>query len=84
MPASSQQPNQVFFALSDVTHRGVLARFAQGETTLGELASPFEISKPAIGKHIRILENAGLMDRTVTGRQHRCALTTAGLNTAQE
>ena len=84
MPPASQQLDQVFFALSDSTRRGILARLAQGSTTIGELAAPFEISKPAISKHMKILENAGLIERTITGRQHRCTLTTSGLKTAED
>ncbi len=84
MPQTSQQLDQVFFALSDGTRRGILARLAQGSTTIGELAAPFEISKPAISKHMKILENAGLIERTITGRQHQCTLTTSGLKTAED
>jgi DNA-binding transcriptional ArsR family regulator len=84
MLQTNQQLDQVFFALSDGTRRGILARLAQGTTTIGELAAPFEISKPAISKHMKILESAGLIERTITGRQHRCSLTTAGLKTAED
>ncbi len=84
MLQTNQQLDQVFFALSDGTRRGILARLAQGTTTIGELAAPFEISKPAISKHMKILENAGLIERKITGRQHRCSLTTAGLKTAED
>lgn len=84
MLPTSQQLDRVFFALSDGTRRGILARLAQGSTTVGELAEPFEISKPAISKHMKILENAGLIERTITGRQHRCTLTTAGLKSAED
>jgi len=84
MLQTKQQLDRVFFALSDGTRRGILARLAQGSTTIGELAAPFEISKPAISKHMKILENAGLIARTITGRQHQCTLTTAGLKTAED
>lgn len=84
MLQTTQQLNQVFSALSDGTRRGILARLAQGSATVGELAQPFEISKPAISKHMKILENAGLIERTITGRQHQCTLTTAGLKTAED
>ena len=84
MQPTSRQLDRVFFALSDGTRRGILARLAQGSTTIGELSAPFEISKPAISKHMKILENAGLIQRTISGRQHRCTLTTAGLKTAEE
>ena len=81
---TSQQLDQVFFALSDGTRRAILARLAQGSTTIGELAAPFEISKPAISKHMKILERAGLIDRRIAGRMHECTLTTAGLKTAED
>ena len=84
MQQTSQKLDQVFFALSDGTRRGILARLAQGSTTIGELAAPFEMSKPAISKHMKILENAGLIERAITGRQHQCTLTTAGMKTAED
>ena len=84
MQQTSQQLNRVFFALSDGTRRDILARLAQGGTTIGELAAPFEISKPAISKHVKVLESAGLINRTITGRLHQCTLTVAGLKTAEE
>ncbi len=84
MQPTSQQLDRVFFALSDGTRRGILARLAQGSTTIGELSAPFEISKPAISKHMKILETAGLIQRRISGRQHQCTLTTAGLKTAEE
>ena len=81
---TSQQLDRVFFALSDSTRRGILAQLVRGNTTIGELAAPFEISKPAISRHMKILENAGLIERTIVGRQHQCSLTTAGLKTAED
>ena len=84
MVQTNRQLDRVFFALSDGTRRAILARLAQGSTTIGELAAPFAISKPAISKHMKVLERAGLIDRRISGRQHRCTLTTAGLRTAEE
>jgi DNA-binding transcriptional ArsR family regulator len=84
MKQTSQQLDQVFFALSAATRRAILARLTEGETTIGELAEPFSISAPAITKHIKILERAGLVERRVRGRQHRCTLSTDGLKTAEE
>ncbi len=80
----SQQLDRVFFALSDRTRRGILARLGRGDTTIGELSAPFEISKPAISRHMKILEKAGLIERTIVGRKHQCSLTTAGLKTAED
>ena len=79
-----QQLDQVFFALSDSTRRGILARLAEGSTTVGKLAKPYSISAPAISKHMRILENAGLVQRTKYGREHHCSLSTQGLSSAED
>ncbi len=69
-----------FSALSDPTRRAILARLALGETTVMELARPFEMSQPAISRHLRVLENAGLIVRRVEGAKHPCRLAEHGLN----
>ena len=84
MNTTPEHLDQVFFALSDATRRGILAQLASGETTVGDLARPYDISAPAISKHLRILERAGLVQRSRQGRQHRCSLSTAGLRTAED
>lgn len=84
MLQSNPQLDQVFFALSDSTRRAILARLCQGSTTIGELAAPFAISKPAVTKHMKILERAGLIDRKIQGRIHKCSLSTDGLKTAED
>jgi DNA-binding transcriptional ArsR family regulator len=76
--------DQVFFALSDSTRRAILSRLSQGSTTIGELAQPFEMSSPAISKHMKILQNAGLIERRIKGRQHHCSLATGALKTAED
>src|SRR6478736_1358174 len=63
-----------FGALSDPTRRAILGRLAQGEATVGELAAPFHVSLPAVSKHLRVLESAGLLRREIDGRIHRCRL----------
>ena len=63
----------VFGALSDRTRRSLLSRLARGPSTITELAEPFEMSLPAVSKHIRVLESAGLIARAVDGRVHRCS-----------
>src|SRR5215475_9424539 len=63
-----------FGALSDPTRRAILARLAQGEATVSELAAPFHVSLPAVSKHLRVLESAGLLHREIDGRIHRCRL----------
>ena len=62
----------VFSALSDPTRRAILERLARHDATVGELAAPFDVSLPAISKHLRVLENAGLLAREKRGRVHRC------------
>ncbi len=61
----------VFSALSDPTRRGMLERLAQGETNVSTLAAPHDMSQPAVSKHLRVLERAGLIQRTRQGREHR-------------
>jgi DNA-binding transcriptional ArsR family regulator len=67
--------SRVFAALGDTTRRALLARLARGEATVGELAAPFDVSLNAVSKHVRVLERAGLVRRTIVGREHRIALT---------
>src|SRR5262249_3618467 len=62
---------RVFFALSDPTRRAILARVADAEVTVTEIAAPFSMSLAAVSKHIRVLEQAGLLERTRRGREHR-------------
>src|SRR6195952_2627977 len=56
--------SQIFAALADPTRRAILARLADGEATVTELAEPFDISLPAISRHLKVLENAGLISRS--------------------
>jgi DNA-binding transcriptional ArsR family regulator len=63
-----------FAALADPTRRAILARLMQGETTVGELARPFDISAPAISRHLRVLESAGLIERRVEAQWRLCRL----------
>src|SRR5688500_634176 len=58
-----------FAALADPTRRAILARLATGEATVGELAEPFEMSQPAISKHLKVLERAGLISRNVDAQR---------------
>jgi DNA-binding transcriptional ArsR family regulator len=60
---SSDQLDATFTALSDPTRRAILARLASGEASVHELAAPFDMSQPAISKHLRVLERAGLISR---------------------
>jgi len=61
--ASSKQLDATFAALADPTRRAILARLARGEATVTELAEPFAMSQPAISKHLKVLERAGLVRR---------------------
>jgi DNA-binding transcriptional ArsR family regulator len=63
-----------FGALSDPTRRAIVERLTGGEASVGELAEPFDMSLPAISKHLTVLEDAGLLTRTKQGRTRRCRL----------
>ena len=68
-----------FSALSDPTRRAILSRLARGETTVMELAQPFAMSQPAISRHLRVLEEAGLISRRVEGAKRPCRLAPGGI-----
>jgi DNA-binding transcriptional ArsR family regulator len=80
----SPQLNAVFHALGDATRRQMLRDLAAGERTVGELAAPIDISLAASSKHIKALENAGLIRREVRGRSHLCRLAPGPLASAHE
>jgi DNA-binding transcriptional ArsR family regulator len=61
--ATSDALDATFFALADPTRRAILARLASGEASVAELAEPFDMSQPAISKHLKVLERAGLISR---------------------
>ena len=63
MVASTDRLNATFAALADPTRRAILARLASGEATVNELVEPFAMSQPAISKHLKVLERAGLISR---------------------
>jgi DNA-binding transcriptional ArsR family regulator len=73
-----------FAALADPTRRAILARLTYGEASVTELAEPFKISLPAISKHLRVLERAGLLAREKEGRVHRCRLVAEPLKDAAQ
>ncbi|HXF49660.1 MAG TPA: metalloregulator ArsR/SmtB family transcription factor [Verrucomicrobiae bacterium] len=81
---SSNALDQTFGALSDPTRRAILKMLASGERTVTELAEPFRISLPAISKHLRVLENAGLLRQEKEGRIHRCHIIAKPLKDASE
>ena len=78
------QLNDIFHALADSTRRAILARLATGEALVTEIAEPFDMSLPAISKHLGVLEKAGLLQRHKDGRIRRCVLNAAPLETAAE
>ena len=66
-------------ALADPTRRAILARLAGGEASVTELAAPFAMSQPAISKHLKVLERAGLVSRGRDAQRRRCRIETASL-----
>lgn len=69
------QLSTTFAALADPTRRAILARLATGEASVGDLARPFEISLPAVSRHLKVLERAGLIERKTDAQWRRCQLT---------
>ncbi|CAN5722911.1 metalloregulator ArsR/SmtB family transcription factor [soil metagenome] len=76
---SADNLNKAFAALADPTRRAILARLASGEATVNELAEPFHLSQPAISKHLKVLESAGLISRSRAAQTRPCRLETAPL-----
>jgi DNA-binding transcriptional ArsR family regulator len=82
MVEDSAEMDSVFHALSHSARRAMLRRLAAGELTVGELAEPLTMSFAAASKHVKVLETAGLVRRTVTGRRHVCRLAAGPLKDA--
>src|SRR5208337_4475534 len=78
------QLNAIFHALCDATRRQMLRELASGERTVSQLAEPFAMSLAAASKHIKALENAGLIRREVRGRTHLCRLDPGPLASAHQ
>jgi DNA-binding transcriptional ArsR family regulator len=72
--SDSDRLDAAFAALAHPTRRAILARLSRGSASVNELAEPFRMSLPAISKHIRVLENAGLIDRSRTAQFRPCTL----------
>jgi len=81
--AAASGLDQVFHALADPTRRAMLGKLTEGECRIGELAAPFAMSLAAASKHVRVLEQAGLVRRRVEGRVHHCGLEAGPLRDAQ-
>src|SRR5690348_6902779 len=73
-----------FFALSDPTRRAILARLALGETTVMEMAQPFQMTQPAISRHLKVLETAGLITRRIDGTKRPCRLNESGFTAMEQ
>ena len=71
-----------FAALADPTRRAIIARLAMGEATVNEVAAPFDVSLPAISRHLKVLEQASLIVRSRDGQHRRCRLNAAALRDA--
>lgn len=83
-PRTADLLDATFFALADPTRRAILARLATGEASVTELAEPFEISQPAVSKHLKVLERAGLVSVDQDGARRLRRLETAPLEAASE
>ncbi|HKC51473.1 MAG TPA: metalloregulator ArsR/SmtB family transcription factor [Myxococcota bacterium] len=79
MPSGSEQLDRTFAALAHPTRRAILARLTLGEASVGELLEPFDMSQPAISKHLRVLERAGLVARGRDAQFRPCRLDAAPL-----
>ena len=81
---NSRQLDQSFLALSHPIRRGIVERLGQGRATVGEASRDFGVSKPAISKHLKVLEDAGVVEREVEGRSHWLNLRSKPLAEASE
>ena len=79
MRSEDDKLTQTFAALANSTRRAILARLAKGEATVNELAAPFNMSLPAISKHIKVLENAGLIIQGQKAQYRPCTINVAPL-----
>lgn len=79
VPAAEQRLDETFAALANSTRRAILARLASGEANVNQLAEPFELSLPAISKHLKVLERAGLIVRGHRAQYRPCTLDAARL-----
>lgn len=82
--STDERLDLVFGALADRTRRQLLAQLALAPASITELAAPYDMSLPGISKHVRVLEHAGLIRRTIDGRVHRCTLDAAAMRAADE
>lgn len=76
--------DSLFGALSHGTRRAILSRLREGEATVSEIAEPFDMSRPAVSKHLNVLEEAGLVRRIPDGRVNRCRFAPEALKVASD
>jgi DNA-binding transcriptional ArsR family regulator len=81
---TTDQLSATFAALADPTRRAILARLASGECSVSELAEPFEMSMPAVSKHLRVLEQAGLISKRRDAQKRPCRIEAAPLKEVSE
>jgi DNA-binding transcriptional ArsR family regulator len=81
---SPEQLDATFAALADPTRRAILRRLATGEASVTELAAPFAMSQPAVSKHLKVLERAGLISRGRDAQRRPCRLEAGGLEAATD
>lgn len=81
---STVQLDQAFAALADPTRRAIVERLTQGDATVTELAAPFAMSMPAISKHLKVLERAGLVTRSRDAQRRPCRLNAGALRMATD
>lgn len=81
---TEQRLDALFSALADPSRRAILRRLAEGEATVGQVAAPLKMAAPSVSKHLKVLENAGLIERRVDGRTHHLSLRPTALRTASE
>lgn len=83
MVKQKSQLDEIFSALADPTRRGMLEQLSKGESNVSTLAEPYDVSQPAISKHLRVLERAGLIQRTRRGREHHIRVDPRPIEEAQ-
>jgi DNA-binding transcriptional ArsR family regulator len=83
-PMDSGRLDATFAALADPTRRAILARLASGQATVKELAAPFDMSQPAVSKHLKVLERAGLVSRGREAQRRPCRLEARPLKAATD
>ena len=81
---STEELDQTFAALSDPTRRAILARLSEGQCLLKDLAAPFDMTLPAVAKHVKVLEEAGLVARSRDAQRRPCHLVAAPLREAAD